>query len=502
MSEEKPGQVPFEVLADAMSENYEGIYDIDLETGAYNVYYESVPYQSLDLARSGEDFFAELENEVARVVDPEDQEFVLLKLSREELAAGVRREKYHSLVYRIVRGGKRVYHQLRATLASVDGRERVLLGVRDVDAVMRQNAAREDALSSERQKAANYLGAVLATAVAYTDANLTEDRIIDQSADRLRNSGVRLGPVPPPEEVSGYSDFQAWLCDNLVCDNCENYRRTSSRESLLECFEQGTGRASVPFSIMTADQGPVPCRAVFYLYRENATSDVHVLCVIYDLTQRQRREKELNELKEALDMCRMRNFTSQMKPHFLYNALGSIQEVMLEDPGRAAGLLEDFTVHLRGCIKAMDGDYPIPFSQELENIRAYTSIEGMRFGDKLSMRYELSETGFSVLPLSIQPLVENAIRHGVHRQGKRGGSVTLRSWSEPDAWVVQVQDDGAGFDVAAYEEAVRSGETDSTGLRNIRFRLEKIMGAQLTVESAPGEGTTATVRIPKGGDAR
>lgn len=188
-----------------------------------------------------------------------------------------------------------------------------------------------------------------------------------------------------------------------------------------------------------------------------------------------------------------------MRPHFIYNALGSIQEIMLDDPGRAAVLLEDFTMHLRGCIKAMDGDHLIPFSQELDNIVAYANIEKMRLGDRLDMRYELDKTQFDVLSLSIQPLVENAIRHGVYRRGPQGGSVTLRTWSEDKAWVVQVEDTGVGFDMAAYEESVSRGEADSTGLRNIRFRLEHIMGASLDAESVPDRGTTMTVRIPKGG---
>jgi len=499
MDERKPGMLSYEEIAHALFENYESIYNVDLETGEYKVYFESEPYSRLALARSGDDFFSALRNTVDRVVDPEDRAFVLRALSREGLSAGIRAAKYHSIVYRIIRDGKQVYHQLRATLQESGGREYALMGVRDVDSVIRRNEAREEALVSERQKAANYLDAILATAVAYTDANLTADRVLDQSTDASGMPGSRLGAVPSPEQMPKYSSFQNWVAESLICENREKYLNVSSREHLLECFKQGIGRASVPFSIRAADGVPVPCRAVFYLYQEEATDDVHALCVVYDLTEEQRREKELEELRAQLELSRIRSSTSQMKPHFLYNALGSIQEIVLDDPERAADLLEDFTVFLRGCVKAMDGDGPIPFAQEVVNIKAYASIEKMRLGERLEVVYELGETDFEVLPLSIQPLVENAIRHGIHPLGKRGGIVALRSSANDREWIVQVVDTGRGFDVAKYNREQASGVVESTGLRNIRFRLEKILGATMEVASIEGSGTSVTVRIPKEG---
>jgi len=501
MSDESKGALSYETIANALFENYESIYNVDLETGEYSVYYESDSYRGLDLTRSGSDFFAALEGEVRQVIDPEDRDFVLRMLSCDALSAGVRSLKYHSLVYRIVRDGRRVYHQLRATLQQSGGRDYALMGIRDVDSVMRQNAAREEALASERERSANYLDAILATAAAYTDANLTTDCVLAQSTASTEGVCPRLGSVPSPQEVLGYTAFQEWAANVLVCENRAKYAYVSSREHLLECFEQGIARASVSFSATTADGQAVPCRAVFYLYREQVSGDVHVLCVIYDLTEEQRCEKEMQDLKSELELSRIRSSTSRMKPHFLYNALGSIQEVVLEDTERAAGLLEDFTVFLRGCAKALDGDEPIPFAQELENITAYASIEKMRLGNRLEMVYELEETDFKVLPLSIQPLVENAIRHGIHPMGKKGGVVALRTFADDKEWVVQVVDNGRGFDAGAYANRINTGETDSTGLKSIRFRLEKILHASLDVTSAEGEGTSVTVRFPKEGES-
>ena len=487
-----------EAIVGALSENYESIYSVDLTTGEYDVYYESDSYRRLELSHSGSDFFATLDEEVEKVIDPEDKPYVLKMLSKETLTAGVSEGKYHELVYRVIRNGRQVYHQLRATLRRIDGRDYALMGVRDVDAVVRLNAARENALASERQKSGNYLDAILATAAAYIDANLTGDCVLSQSTGPTGKPGSRLAEVPSVEEMPCYGAFQSWVADNLISRNREKYLQVSSRKHLLECFERGTRRASVPFSIRTLDDGAVPCRAIFYLYREKATKDVHSLCVIYDLTDEQRREKELEDLKFQLDLSRIRNSTSQMKPHFLYNALGSIQEVVLEDPVRAAGLLEDFTVYLRSCVKAMDGDDPIPFMQEIENIKAYTSIEKMRLGDRLAIVYELAETDFKVLPLSIQPLVENAIRHGIYPLGKMGGTVVIRSFAIDDEWIVQVIDTGRGFNSEEHGRKLAEWGEDSTGLRNIRFRLEKILGATMEVASAEGCGTCVTVRIPRG----
>lgn len=354
-----------------------------------------------------------------------------------------------------------------------------------------------DALAAEKEKSANYLNAILATSLAYTEANLTANTVLAHSLGPSKKLDSLRNLAPSPEDFPCYDAFQAWVAFNLVSSKRDKYLYISSRDHLLDCFAKGTARASVSFSIFADNEEELPCRAVFYLYSEQSTGDVHVLCVVYDLTEEQRREKELEELKVQLELSRIRSSASQMKPHFLYNALGSIQEVILCDPKRAAELLEDFTVYLRGCVKALDSDKPIPFSQELENIVAYANIEKMRLGRRLEIIYELEETGFKVLPLSIQPLVENAIRHGIHPLGKKGGAVALRTYSTEDEWIIEVVDTGQGFDINSYASMVNSDTNDSMGLRNIRFRLEKIMGATMNVASVKDAGTKVIVRIPR-----
>ena len=211
-------------------------------------------------------------------------------------------------------------------------------------------------------------------------------------------------------------------------------------------------------------------------------------------------EQELQKTQQQLEEARIKNSNSQMQPHFLYNALASIREIVLDDPKYASDLIYDFTTHLRACIRSMASESLVSFSQELENIKAYVNIEKMRFGDRLNIQYDCTETEFDIIPLSIQPLVENAIRHGIYERGSDGGTVVIRTFQSDDSFVIQVEDDGVGFD---YEETmleVKNGNKDSTGLNNLIFRLETLLKAFVTVESRIGKGTMITVKIPKGGE--
>lgn len=235
--------------------------------------------------------------------------------------------------------------------------------------------------------------------------------------------------------------------------------------------------------------------------KRSASGIMYGYSVVVDLTQYQearlRAERELEQVREQLEQTRVKVSTSQMQPHFLYNALASIRELVLEDPQYASDLIYDFTLHLRACIKSMASDYLIPFKQEIENIRAYVNIEKMRFGEKLKIVYEIAEESFDIIPLSIQPLVENAIRHGIHERGAKGGTVYVRSYTIDDNYIVEVSDDGVGFSVDTVMQDISSGKKDSTGLINLIYRFDKLMQAVVEIESKVGEGTKITVKIPK-----
>jgi len=488
----------YDAIASALFETYECIYDIDAETSCYQCYYESDSYSTLKITGSGKDFFKELAAQVPRVIHPEDCRYVLEKLDRQTLLRALESERYYTLVYRLLIADKSFYYKARATASMAGGRLHILLGVRDVDETIRHERAHEKALASMYQKEKNHLEAILASAAGYMEVNLTQNLILERSRPSASEGSTLAAPFPAIADMPCYSDLIRWRSENQVIKNRERYAAIGGRDYLLSCFAKGEKRASVSYSTRSADGGEQPCKEVFYLYRDEASGDVMSFCVIYDLTERQRREKELRDLESALQMSRIRNFTSQMQPHFLYNALASIQEIVLDDPVYASALIGDFTTHLRSCIHAMADDSPIPFSEELANIKAYAAIEKMRFGKKLEIRYDVPVTDFPVLPLSVQPLVENAIRHGIYERGARGGSVTVRTREIPDCWFVEVEDDGVGFDVSVLQNGAEAGKKGSAGLKNIRFRLEKVMRASVAIQSVPESGTKVKITIPKG----
>ena len=211
-----------------------------------------------------------------------------------------------------------------------------------------------------------------------------------------------------------------------------------------------------------------------------------------DLLSQEREQLYENELRES----QVRNSISQMQPHFLYNALASIREIILEDPQYASDLVCDFTTHLRACVKSMTNSDLVPFQSEMENVKAYVNIEKMRFGEKLGVVYDIQAQDFQIAPLTVQPLVENAIRHGIYQRGSQGGTVKISAKEKEGKFIICVQDDGVGFDYAQIQQEIASGQRDSTGLANLSFRIESMLDGHVFVESELGKGTTIRIEIP------
>ena len=488
----------YDAIVRALFEKYESIYVVDAETSAYQCFHESDSYSSLQIDGCEDDFFQSIENNILRTIYEDDLEFVRKMLSKEALNEGLEKEKFYSFVYRLMVNGEPLYHKLRATKDFIDGHLHFLIGIRNIDAAYRLDKAQEEKLSSMHRKERNHLEAILSSAEGYLEANLSKDMILEISPAALTEAAN-----DPPQQAAdtgsdrSYTAFINLQLEKLVVEKKEQFMKVADRHYLMNCFALGEKRASVSFSMKAAGGQLQPCKLVFYLYQDTNSGDILSFCVLYDLTEQQRKEKELRDLENELQLSRLRNFTNQMQPHFLYNALGSIQEIILDDPAYASELIGDFTIHLRSCIRAMSDDKPIPFEQELSNIKAYANIEKMRFGDKLDVRYDIRTYDFSILPLSIQPVVENAIRHGIYERGKQGGTVIIKTEETERATVVTVTDNGVGFDKDAYFHAVASGRQDSTGLKNTMFRLEKVMRASVSIDSRIGDGTTVTVMIPK-----
>ena len=199
-----------------------------------------------------------------------------------------------------------------------------------------------------------------------------------------------------------------------------------------------------------------------------------------------RREQELAEARADIML-------SQIQPHFLYNTLTAIREMCLSDPAEAARMVTDFSAYLRENMASLTSRAPIPFERELRHARTYLALEQKRFGNRLRVEFDVRATAFSLPPLSLQALAENAVRHGVTKR-EEGGRVRVASAEEPDAFVVTVADDGVGFE----PDAARLDGRLHVGIANVSARVEALCGGTLVVDSTPGAGTRATLRIPKG----
>ena len=206
--------------------------------------------------------------------------------------------------------------------------------------------------------------------------------------------------------------------------------------------------------------------------------------------QRSRLEAEKNIVEAELKESRVAIMLSQIQPHFIYNTLGTIERMCLKDPQKANELVRNFSLYLRGNFSELDSVTPIRFTEELKHVEYYANIEKVRFPD-MNIEYEVEATDFVLPALSIQPLVENAIKHGLMRL-ETGGTVVIRSYETPTHFCVEVKDDGVGFDTS-----LPIDEKKHVGLRNIRGRLHAMVGGELILESQPGVGTKAVVMIPK-----
>lgn len=190
---------------------------------------------------------------------------------------------------------------------------------------------------------------------------------------------------------------------------------------------------------------------------------------------------------------RVQIMLSQIQPHFLYNTLGAIRE-MYDDP-EAKEAVGKFARYLQGNMDAITEAGTIDFAAELEHTRAYLELEQLRFEDALQVVYDITCTDFRMPTLTLQPIVENAVRHGARGAEKDTGTVTIATREYPDRYEITVTDDGPGFhpDHPVPKEDGRA----HIGILNVRERLKDVCGGELHIESELGKGTKAVIILPK-----
>lgn len=203
---------------------------------------------------------------------------------------------------------------------------------------------------------------------------------------------------------------------------------------------------------------------------------------------------KLKEIEKELEETRMTVLLSQINPHFLYNSLTSIAELCEIDSQEAQSATLNFASYLRGNMKVLNSNKPIQLEEELIHLENYLELQKIRFGDSLVIDYDILCTDFEIPALTIQPIVENAINHGI-RKRESGGIVTISSYEGKNFYFIEVTDNGVGFDV---NQKVKDNK-EHVGIKNVRKRLDMMCKGKLKIESEIGKGTKVVIQVPKGG---
>ena len=215
---------------------------------------------------------------------------------------------------------------------------------------------------------------------------------------------------------------------------------------------------------------------------------VQILFLFVNVERNIQYEADEKELKEA----RVKMMVSQIQPHFVYNTLSSISTLIEVDPEKAQRALDSFTDYLRVNFSSLTQTGVITFEEELKHIKTYVALEKMRFNDRLNVIYDIQVTNFSLPPLCVQPLVENAIKHGVLKKIE-GGTVILKTYENKTAYMVEIIDDGVGFDMN--DEELSSNV--HIGLSNVRHRINSMVDGDISITSEINKGTRITLSFYK-----
>ncbi len=231
----------------------------------------------------------------------------------------------------------------------------------------------------------------------------------------------------------------------------------------------------------------------FFLSGIVVSLGVQIVQLVFDMRRQYKEQIHYQQMQKELYEARVSIMVSQIQPHFLYNSLTSIAMMCTKDPQLAKKATINFADYLRGNMNSLKEKNPVPFSRELEHLKKYLMLEQMRFGDMLNIEYDIQAEDFVLPQLSVQPLVENAVKHGVGMK-EDGGTVTIATRETDKAYEVIVSDDGVGFDTSA---PPKNDGRSHVGMENVKQRLKEMCNAEVIIESEPGKGTVSTIRIPK-----
>lgn len=280
----------------------------------------------------------------------------------------------------------------------------------------------------------------------------------------------------------------------------------SRRSTVLRGRELACDRVDCPIRAavvvpLTSQEGAMPAALVALSDDEPAPGLVQATLETGRWVAAQLAFAELDTSRARLARAEIRALRAQISPHFVYNALTAIASFVRTDPERARELILEFAEFTRYSFRA-HGEFTT-LAEELRSIDRYLTIERARFGDRLQVLLQIAPEVLPVgLPyLCLQPLVENAVRHGLSR--KPGvGTVSIVALDAGAECHITVEDDGVGIDPAVFtavesEDVPEAGQ--HVGLSNVDERLRSVFGDEfgLAVETAPGAGTKVSMRVPK-----
>ncbi|MDN5894362.1 MAG: histidine kinase [Nocardioides sp.] len=294
----------------------------------------------------------------------------------------------------------------------------------------------------------------------------------------------------------GSGDHHATQCSDLARATVEHGSTRVADHREISC-----GQPNCPFGFAITSPLVVEEHIVgtLQVFTESATAGlVRASDEVAQWVSGQLELAELDASRTRLMEAEVRALRAQISPHFIYNSLGAIASFVRTDPDRARDLLLEFADFTRYSFRKY-GEFTT-LAEELKSVERYLLLEQARFGDRLAVTLRVAP---EVLPvavpfLCIQPLVENAVRHGLAEKGD--GHITIVARDVSSDCLIEVEDNGAGEDPERVRRALAGdADLDSVGLGNVDVRLRSTFGDDygLVVETAPGAGTKVIIRVPK-----
>jgi two-component system sensor histidine kinase LytS len=271
----------------------------------------------------------------------------------------------------------------------------------------------------------------------------------------------------------------------------------ANTKEAIGCSHKGCKLIS---SIVVPLKDGIETRGALKLYKATAEildQDIELAKGLGNIFSSQLELSRLEEISKAATQAEIRALQAQINPHFLFNAINTIISLIRTSPESARSLLIHLSDYFRMNMQT-NKDF-VSLNEEINHVKAYLIIEKARFGNKLNINYDIKcNMEYMIPPLSIQPLVENAVKHGINKKVD-GGNITIRITESEKYYSVEVSDDGIGMSREKLEEVKQYNENTGIGISNVYKRIKSCYGdrCKFSIESTVYSGTSIKMTIPK-----